>query len=121
MNQKDTALLLIDVLQEVREKVDPEMQLQTLVALLTTAAEPGITMKDLSQLRGISQSAMSRNVDTLGQGFQRDGKGLGLLIAREDPTERRRKVLQLTPKGERLMGDLTDKLRAALKRIEKKS
>ena len=98
---RNTALIL----EELR-KLAPEMQMQTALVLLYAALNPEQTMRELGERIGISQAAMSRNVALLGKGLKPGVEGFGLLTAEEDPYERRRKIIKVTTKGERVCRSL---------------
>lgn len=92
-------------LEEFR-KFDPEMQMQTAATLLIVAMRPGITTKELTGKLGISQASCSRNVAALSKLTRHGEPGPDLIVAEEDPHERRRKVMRLTPKGQRVAESL---------------
>lgn len=108
-------LSLMTALELVRKELDPEMQVQTLSVLLTVASAPGITMKELSQRLHLAQSSCSRNVAALSKWHRLGRPGLDLLVATEDPAERRRKIVRLTTRGERFIETLQRKVEAAQK------
>lgn len=83
-------------------KIDPEMQLQTVATFMSVAVQPGITMKELADRLGISQASCSRNVAALSKWHRMSRPGHDLVEAVEDPAERRRKIVHLTPKGKRI-------------------
>lgn len=88
-------------LEEFR-KIDPEMPMHTALLLLLIAREPGTNLKNLARLTGLGKSAVSRNMALLSQNH-----GRGLIDYREDPTDRRNKMVFLTPEGERIVRTLT--------------
>lgn len=88
-------------LEELR-KLDPEMQLQTAQTFMCVALRPGITMKEIGDKLGLSQSSCSRNVAALSKWHRLNKPGHNLVVAVEDPMERRRKVVNLTQDGERM-------------------
>jgi DNA-binding MarR family transcriptional regulator len=92
----------------VMREIDPEIQAQTLAVFLEVSQHPhGILQRDLEAAAGISQSSVSRNIALLSH-TQRQGRpGYDLLVSFEDPAERRRKLVRLTPKGERYAGKLS--------------
>jgi len=96
---------VVDIIEELR-KLSPEMQIQTAMTLLQVGLEPGITMKRLCEKVGISQASISRNVAILGDGLRPEKPGFKLLTAKEDPYERRRKIVTLTPAGVRVCNSL---------------
>jgi DNA-binding MarR family transcriptional regulator len=80
-----------------------DMPAQQILTFLTVAMRPGITMEDLGRDVGISQSSVSRNVAALSKQHRLGKPGADYLEAIEDPRERRRKVMYLTPKGRSVM------------------
>lgn len=89
------------ILEEFR-KVEPEMPMQMAAAFLIVALEEGITMKRLGERLGISQSSCSRNIAALSKVHRLNKQGYDLVVAEEDPLERRRKIVKLTAKGKRV-------------------
>lgn len=85
----------IDVIRTDSDDM-PAQQIQTFLAV---ALRPGLTMEDLSREVGISQSSCSRNVAALSKWHRLGKPGADYIEANEDPRERRRKVMHLTPKG----------------------
>lgn len=74
-----------------------EAQAQTLLTFCAVASRTGpIPMQDVQASTGQTGSSTSRNVALLGP------QGLDLLDAYEDPSNRRRKLLMLTPHGRRI-------------------
>lgn len=88
--------------EELR-KFDPEMPAQTVNLFLLVCMHPGITQKDLAIRLGVSQASISRNTAALSKVHRLNTPGHDLVVATEDPVERRRKVVHLTPKGRRVM------------------
>lgn len=97
--------MLIKVISVLRT-IDDVMPTQIAQSFLCVALRPGLTMQELSEQTGLSQSACSRNVAALGE-WHRFGKpGYGLVEAVPDPKEGRRKIMFLTAKGRTLMRDI---------------
>jgi DNA-binding MarR family transcriptional regulator len=95
----------IALLQGLRS-VDPYIPSQTAETLLVVAMRPGITMQQLSDATGLVQSSVSRNVAMLSK-YHRLGKpGYDLVEAVDDPRERRRKIVYLTPNGRKLVNQV---------------
>lgn len=87
---------------------DRHMNAAEMHVFLWSAIQPGITQKDLAERVEIAQSETSRIV-TLFSNI--NGNGYGLLRSEEDPHERRRKIVHLTPKGERVVEKITELLK----------
>lgn len=92
-------------------RLESEMPLQQLHCLLVISqAEEGMSLTDLSQKVGISLATASRYVAALGKQNRHREEGLLLVEAFEDPMERRKKIIRLTPKGriaiQKLVGEL---------------
>ena len=83
--------------------LDPEIPATVAAVFMTVAAQEGMTMKELADELGISQASCSRNVAYLSKVHRLHKPGLDLMVATEDPLERRRKVLKLSPKGKRFL------------------
>lgn len=105
MPQQKTLTALIYALEELR-KLDEEMPIQTAVTFLTAALKPDTSMRELSERTGLGQSSCSRNVSALGK-WKAPGKpGHEVITAVEDVTDRRCKVVRLTPKGKRIVDSI---------------
>jgi DNA-binding MarR family transcriptional regulator len=63
-------------------------------------------MKELAQTTGLASSSISRNVAALSDTHRGGQPGHNLLHAYEDPTNRRTKLVEVTPKGQRVYASL---------------
>jgi len=104
INKRDL-MRVFQIIEEFR-KIYPDMQMQTAGIFVTIALNEGITMKDLGQKCGLAQSTTSRNVALLSDKLRHDKDGYGLVVAEEDPVERRRKVIKMTTGGRRVAASL---------------
>jgi len=121
LNEAQVAQVLIEALQEFREKVDPEMPVQQLLTFLVAARTPGVTMQDAMKELDVSSASISRNVAKLGRVDRHHEPGYDLVAAYEDPMERRRKVVELTSHGKQLAKRVADIFNKQMSIIEKKS
>jgi DNA-binding MarR family transcriptional regulator len=73
--------------------------------LATIAEEPGLSQTELANRVGITEAAMSRNMDTLGIAGRRDreGSGLGWITSQDDPADDRPNRVYLTDEGQRAL------------------
>lgn len=85
-----------------------EIQAQTIQTFLYVGMSPNrdVPMQEMGKALGLSQASISRNVSFYSKLNRHRSKGVGLLGSREDPKERRRKVVYLTNKGTMFMSKL---------------
>lgn len=107
LTHKMPAKTMFEFIKEFR-KIDSEMQAQTIQTFLVVAMDVknSFQMTELSERLGISQASCSRNVSAFLNTNRKRKKGPGFLITKEDPEERRRKIVSLTPKGKSFYKDL---------------
>lgn len=95
---------LLEIVQQMRE-FDPVMEVQAVAVFFCVGlhqGEDGISMYDIHKRLDIAQSSVSRNVYKLSFTNRHRERGVDLLESYEDPMERRRKLVRLTKKGERI-------------------
>jgi DNA-binding MarR family transcriptional regulator len=102
---EDEIARVIRVFEEFR-RLDPDMPIQYALSFLTIAQHEGLSMGELAQRLGIAQSSASRNIAALSRWHSFGKDGHDLVEAHEDPRERRRKIVTLTPLGHRLVAGL---------------
>lgn len=117
--QKDFLRQILDTVDTLRSEVDSEMPLQMVAVLLTIAAEEDVPMAEVARVTNLSQASISRNVAALGMIHRKKKPGYGLVDAYEDPMERRRKLLRLTPKGRSLINKITKQIADRCRRLQK--
>lgn len=104
--------IMVDALGCIRD-INPEMPMQTaiiflLVAKLNDRYSRGIPMKELREMVGLSQASMSRNTTVLGTSRDDESsRRYGLILVREDPNNRRRKLVRLSAKGRRVANEIS--------------
>lgn len=96
---------LVQVLEAFR-RLDPDLPIQYALSFLTIAEHEGLSIGELAERLGIAQSSASRNVAALSRWHSFGKEGHDLVEAHEDPRERRRKLIRLTPKGRALIETL---------------
>ncbi|QRI64880.1 MarR family transcriptional regulator [Shinella sp. PSBB067] len=106
---------LIRIVEEIRE-LYPRMEISQLSVLLHILNKPGTTAADLVRATGLSKSALSRAVRTLGStAFTHDGDGsrrehgLNLITQVPDVTDTRSNIIAPTRLG-RNLGDRIDEI-----------
>lgn len=107
---------ILRIVQTFR-KMDSDLPPQYIETFLLVALHEPITQTDLAARIGVSQSSTSRAVGVLGSYGRRVGDkqypGLQLVMSMEDPTERRRKIVRLAPRGHALAKELAEEITAA--------
>lgn len=100
---------MFDMISAFR-KINNEIQAQTIQTLLAVAMhnKKEMPMGDLAKLLGLSQASVSRNVSSFMKVDRHRNKGPNLMDTREDPMERRRKLVSLTNKGHMFFSELTN-------------
>ena len=129
LGKLESLLHIVDIVRGI----DNRMEAQSLAIFLFVARHEymdnrGLLMEFIAKQLGLSQSSVSRNVLKLSDNILNPARdvlekaamrrrpprkselkakfGLGLLQTEDDPYERRRKIVRLTPKGKRLAGTL---------------
>lgn len=92
----------------VFRQIDPEMPIQYVVSFLEIARHEGLSVSDLASRMGMAQSSASRQLAALSKFRARLQPGHDLVAAHEDPMERRKKIIMLTPKGKVLLMQIND-------------
>lgn len=87
-------------LLKISERTKETLELQQLLVFVIVAERGETSQSELSDLVGIGQSAVSRNLDVLGPGnpFKRL-RGFGLLEGHPDPYNRKARIIRLTDTG----------------------
>jgi DNA-binding MarR family transcriptional regulator len=105
MASRDQLIQYAQFLSRVRE-LDPVMPAQQIQVLLIVALHPGTTIAEIAARTGHQPSSASRCVSALGTRQASREPGLGLVVAEEDPQDRRHKRVRLTAAGERFFNTL---------------
>ena len=107
ITHKIPGLAMFAFMSEFR-KINNEIQAQTVQTFLAIAMskKEKVPMSELMETLGISQASCSRNVAFFTDWTRKKQKGPNFLTCREDPMERRRKLVSLTPKGKQFYNSL---------------
>ena len=86
--------------------LDKEIPAQVIATFLYVASHDDCAKVDLEKALAFSSASGSRNTDWLSEFHRLNKAGLGLLIKYRDPTNRRKQILKLSPKGRILVQQL---------------
>lgn len=95
MTSLHEALALLDKLRAL----DADMPMAQAYSLLLIARDEGLSLKELATRAEVGMASASRYVAAFSQPSAPGRKGMGLVMAKEDPLERRKKIITLTAKG----------------------
>lgn len=96
---------LMSALTELRD-LDMDMPIAQALSLLLIAKHEGLSLSELAKKAGVGMASASRYVAAFGKPPKAGAKGHGLVTAVEDPNERRKKIINLTPKGRTFVAKL---------------
>ena len=85
---------------------DKEIPAQVIATFLYVASHDDCMKGDLEKALAFSTASGSRNTDWLSEYHRLNKAGLGLIAKYRDPTNRRRQILKLSPKGRILVQQL---------------
>lgn len=105
-----TVRRLLGFIEEFR-KLSPEIQAQQIVVFLHVIGKPGITLKELERLTGLSSSSVSRNVLALSAVYKKGVPGHNLIETFDDPDDRRSKRAKPKARGIAVYNTLVEILR----------
>ncbi len=84
--------------------LDREMPGQVVCCFLYVASHDRCHKQAMEEELGLTPASSSRNTDILSRGrYGRQAEGLDLITKEVDPTNRRRQILTLTPRGKSLI------------------
>ena len=102
----DPCLAKVLKISELFRQLDLEVPGQLVSVFCFIASHNPCHQQAIQEALGLSANSASRNTDWLSK-YHRLGKpGLDLVVKKEDPLNRRRKIVTLTPKGEQLVLDI---------------
>jgi DNA-binding MarR family transcriptional regulator len=96
---------ILSLLGQLRA-LDPDMPMAQAYCLFLISRDEGLSLKELAHRADIGMASASRYVSQFGESVVPGRKGLGLVLAKEDPLERRKKIITLTPKGRQVVGKI---------------
>lgn len=111
MLEKSQTLAINKLMMFIEEfrKLDPEMPLQMAQTFLYVSTKPEDnppTVKDVAGYLGVSQASASRNVMALTDVSRHRREGHDLLRTSENPLNRTQKLIEVTPKGKRVLSSI---------------
>lgn len=86
--------------------LDKEIPAQVIATFLYVASHDDCSKVDLEKALAFSSASGSRNTDWLSDFHRLNKAGLGLIVKYRDPTNRRKQILKLSPKGRILVNQL---------------
>jgi len=99
------------IIADLTDSAEPLHQAQMLIEVARSAArKEKLEVSAIADRLGISTSASSRNVAALGDWHRLQKTGYQLVTTKLDPSDRRRKAVVLTRKGETVINQLLEKL-----------
>ena len=108
------AATLFKVMQILTEEIDRDLPITSALVFVRVAkaGSEGIDQGQVQDDLKLSSSTMSRTAQTLGEThYGKDKPGLGLVVRTMDVRDNHKRIMQLTPKGERLMVKVNAALR----------
>ena len=113
MTNQDPSRVVTDLqMQKLAQAVelfrthDKEIPAQVIATFLYVASHDDCFKGDLEKALVFSTASGSRNTDWLSEFHRLNKAGLGLVVKYRDPTNRRRQILKLSPKGRILVQQL---------------
>ena len=100
---------LLKVIEAIRV-LDREMPAQLVATFLYVASHDECHKAAMEEDLNFKAASGSRNTDWLSKYHRLRKPGLNLITKEADPTNRRRAILKLTPKGEQLIHHITQLL-----------
>jgi DNA-binding MarR family transcriptional regulator len=101
---------LLSALEPVFQ-AESNMPARCIQALLMVAEHDGFSMSEYARQAGMSTSTMSRNLLDLGIEDRNANAGLELVWQQRNPNDPRRNEYHLTPKGMKLVRQMTSKFK----------
>ena len=108
LSKHDLIAVLTTALSSFREEFDSEITASRILTLLAVSENPGIQQVDVERfVRGLSASAVSRNILDWSDVTTNRKPGPGFLEQRPDPEYRRRNIVYPTAKALHWLEQLT--------------
>jgi DNA-binding MarR family transcriptional regulator len=110
-----TAARMTRAMRRLRD-LHPDMTLLQAMFFLSVAANPGASQRDIYALLDTNDSNAARTIAILSDIGGRRSAPLDLIKVSIDPLDRRQRMLDLTPKGRRLMDDIAADIEGSKRR-----
>lgn len=108
--KRNAAQSLLNAVRTAREEMG-DVTLARLEALLVVAVEKDLSQREMGDRMRLGKSTVSQIVLNLSPSDALRRPGPGFVKQSIDPMERRRKVINLTPKGERVVRNVVEAMR----------
>lgn len=102
-DERTQAIIALGRILDEFRKINPNMPVAQIQALLMVALDAGLGMSEISTITGIKNSTTSRYLIELGAPRLADDGALGLIDRGVDPTNTRKARYSLTRKGKRVV------------------
>lgn len=103
MPDLETTEVILRAIAAFRE-LDPEMPIGQAITLLVIAKYGPLSLKEVAERVDVGMATASRYVAAWGRTIA--DRGFNMVSAVEDPLERRKKIIQLTKRGEAFVSNL---------------
>lgn len=98
---------------DVMGTLDVPMQAAAIFCMVAARYPKEVPQAEVVAQVQLSEAAISRNLSLLAGGRSATLPGPGLLVSREDPEYRRRRMISLTPKGVQFAKELAHRIEGA--------
>jgi len=102
----------LSLIHSIRAYAD--MPMSQAYSLLLIAQYEGLSLTELANRADIGMATASRYVSMFGKTIRPGEQGMGLVESYDDPMERRKKIIKLTPKGKTVVAQFLGEKNANL-------
>ena len=108
--QKSNLTKIREMLQKLRNETEPYIGIHAVIALMYVAESmpDGMNQRDLAEKVGVSNAAIDRIMDQLGEWKDEGVPGLRLIEEFTPKEDRRKSILILSKKGEKFLREISE-------------